>query len=343
MRRGMGAGEQRKSMPTRIVREGINTSELINSLSDSAELFYRRLMSVADDYGRFWADPSILRGAVFPLKLHLWSKKRVNLALRECVSKQTVFVYGNGIYLAMPKFGQQVRSKSKFPEPPPELLQSGCTANSQAIANQAQSKCVANPNSETKTQTKTQTKTIASPPVPAPPVEYQLRPPEPPATLVGAVKALVEQTARQVAPPQSELSGDKLADMKSLLCNLYRRPISQRWGYAEECLLAEIVRRDDPVGELQTILQFRKRLPMDKREFFPGSLPALLEKWNATLDRARMSEPRTPKVPRPLPMPQVTAPLDDAARARMAEKLKSLRESIENSPVPPLPDTGNPS
>ena len=39
-------------MPSRILREGINTSPKVNALSPMAELFYRRLMTVADDYGR---------------------------------------------------------------------------------------------------------------------------------------------------------------------------------------------------------------------------------------------------------------------------------------------------
>ncbi len=39
-------------MPNRIIREGILTSEAVNSLSWEAEVFFRRLLSVVDDFGR---------------------------------------------------------------------------------------------------------------------------------------------------------------------------------------------------------------------------------------------------------------------------------------------------
>jgi hypothetical protein len=39
-------------MPSRLLREGILDSEAVNALSFAAEVFYRRLMSVVDDFGR---------------------------------------------------------------------------------------------------------------------------------------------------------------------------------------------------------------------------------------------------------------------------------------------------
>jgi hypothetical protein len=54
-------------MPTRIIREGILTSERVDKLSERAELFYRRLMSVADDYGRYFANPANLRVNCYPV------------------------------------------------------------------------------------------------------------------------------------------------------------------------------------------------------------------------------------------------------------------------------------
>ena len=48
-------------MPSRIIRDGILTSERINALTERAELFYRRLMSVVDDYGRFPANSGPFR------------------------------------------------------------------------------------------------------------------------------------------------------------------------------------------------------------------------------------------------------------------------------------------
>ena len=54
-------------MPNMILREGILTSERVNSLTTEEEIFYRRLISVVDDYGRYYAKPELLRSACFPL------------------------------------------------------------------------------------------------------------------------------------------------------------------------------------------------------------------------------------------------------------------------------------
>ena len=103
-------------MPTRIVREGILTSEKVNSLSDKAELFYRRLMSVADDYGRYFSHPTLLRSGCYPLKIDEHPESDVKQMLSECVKAGLIRLY-SGKYLEITNFGQQQRSKSKFPEP----------------------------------------------------------------------------------------------------------------------------------------------------------------------------------------------------------------------------------
>lgn len=104
-------------MPTRILREGILTSEKVNSLSERAELFYRRLMSVADDYGRYFAHVSILRANCYPLRLNSVSEADVQRMLSECLKSGLVVIYDSGRHLFLPNFGQQTRSRSKFPQP----------------------------------------------------------------------------------------------------------------------------------------------------------------------------------------------------------------------------------
>jgi len=56
-------------MPTRMLRDGILSSDRVNLLTAPEEVFYRRLMSVVDDYGRFIAHAKLIRAACFPLKL----------------------------------------------------------------------------------------------------------------------------------------------------------------------------------------------------------------------------------------------------------------------------------
>lgn len=115
-------------MPTRILREGIITSEKINSLSHEAELFYRRLMSVMDDYGRYFAHPSILRASCYPLQLDRVSEADVKRMLSECTAMGVLVIYNGGKHLCCPGFGQQTRSKSKYPQPTEAELLSNCTS-----------------------------------------------------------------------------------------------------------------------------------------------------------------------------------------------------------------------
>jgi hypothetical protein len=115
-------------MPTRILREGIISSERVNQLSERAELFYRKLMSICDDYGRFFANPISILGACYPLRQSV-RQSDVKRMLSECVSARLVVIYGNGKYLLLLDFNQQTRSKSKFPAPAKEELQSTCKAD----------------------------------------------------------------------------------------------------------------------------------------------------------------------------------------------------------------------
>lgn len=107
-------------MPNRILRDGILTSEAVSSLSWAAEVFYRRLMSVVDDHGRFHSTQKLLRAACYPLHIDKVSDSDIGKWTTECVAAGLVRVYpaaDGKRYLEVVKFGQQVRSKSKFPEP----------------------------------------------------------------------------------------------------------------------------------------------------------------------------------------------------------------------------------
>ncbi len=107
-------------MPDRIVRAGILTSDPVNTLSWAAEVFYRRLFSVVDDYGRYDARPAILRSHLYPLKVDRVSDSDVGKWLTECVNAGLVSAYqvSGRPLLEVLKFGQRVRAeKSKWPAP----------------------------------------------------------------------------------------------------------------------------------------------------------------------------------------------------------------------------------
>lgn len=107
-------------MPTRVLRDGILTSERVNALSPNAELFYRRLMSVVDDYGRFSANLTLLRASCYPLKLDSVKEDSIkkHLAEAEGAGLIVLFTVAGKAFLEMQDFGQRIQSKSKFPEPP---------------------------------------------------------------------------------------------------------------------------------------------------------------------------------------------------------------------------------
>lgn len=108
-------------MPNRILREGILTSPRIAKLGWAEEVFYRRLHSVVDDFGRYFADSGLLRAACYPRQLNKVSDPDIGKWLRACEDAALVRVYpakDGERYLELLDFKQQVRAKeSKFPPP----------------------------------------------------------------------------------------------------------------------------------------------------------------------------------------------------------------------------------
>ncbi len=109
-------------MPNRIIRDGILRSKAVAQLHPMAELFYRRLMSVCDDFGRYYADPALLLSDCFPIRPSWADEEGVVKWLEQCKSFGLLKVYeANGsIFLQIEKFGQRTKpgQKSKFPELP---------------------------------------------------------------------------------------------------------------------------------------------------------------------------------------------------------------------------------
>lgn len=109
-------------MPNRILRDGILTSPRVAKLVWGEEVFYRRLHSVVDDFGRYYADLGLLRAACYPRQLNKVSDSDIEKWLTACVTAALVRVYpaqDGEWYLVVQDFKQQVRAtKSKFPQPP---------------------------------------------------------------------------------------------------------------------------------------------------------------------------------------------------------------------------------
>jgi len=109
-------------MPNRVVRDGILLSKRVNDLSMGAELFFHRVISVVDDYGRTEADPTLLRVAVFPRRLNEVTEPQIKLWLQECTAGDrpliTLYAVDGETYLQINNFNQRLRQvKSRCPDP----------------------------------------------------------------------------------------------------------------------------------------------------------------------------------------------------------------------------------
>ena len=117
-------------MPNRILRDAILTSERVAALDWAAEVFYRRLHSIVDDYGRHEAGHQLLRARCYPLQTDSVRVADIARWMAACQKSGLILVYGaNGKqFLEVSDFGQQQRSASKCPAP-----DSSC---SQVLANE---------------------------------------------------------------------------------------------------------------------------------------------------------------------------------------------------------------
>lgn len=147
-------------MPNRVLREGILTSERVNSLKWDEEVFYRRLMSVVDDFGRYTAHPKLLRAALYALCLDRVSDADVGKWMLATAEAGLVSVYtarDGKAYLELADFRQQVRAaKSRYPGPPNAEHVQG---SREADALQAHGRCAADAQqmrSESETESETE-------------------------------------------------------------------------------------------------------------------------------------------------------------------------------------------
>jgi len=132
-------------MPSRLIREGILTSERIDKLDASAEVFYRRLMSKVDDHGLYDARPAILRSSLYPLRVDRVREADISRWIAACEKAGLIALYAHnhvasssrqiaecemaGLaanekpYLQMRDTRWTTRAAPKFPSPPNE---NGC-------------------------------------------------------------------------------------------------------------------------------------------------------------------------------------------------------------------------
>lgn len=102
----------------------------MDTLGDQAEVFFVRLIMKADDFGRFTANPKLLRSLCFPLRSGV-RENDISRWLAACHKAGLVRLYNAGgrEYLEIAKFRQQTRTPSKHPSPDDGSLLTVCVAN----------------------------------------------------------------------------------------------------------------------------------------------------------------------------------------------------------------------
>ena len=104
-------------MPSRLLREGILDSEAVNRLAAPEEVFYRRLMSVVDDFGRFDGRPQVLRSRLYPLRIDAVREADITRWIAACEKAGLIALYHHDgkPYILFGKLGSPRNAKSKYP------------------------------------------------------------------------------------------------------------------------------------------------------------------------------------------------------------------------------------
>lgn len=111
-------------MSNRIIKESINESRSLSELSFFATDLYKRLITYADDYGRFNADYQIILARLYPREMQIVNELDIEDALIELSGAKKIGFYTSNskkeIYGCFPNWNEHQRvrdSKKRFPDP----------------------------------------------------------------------------------------------------------------------------------------------------------------------------------------------------------------------------------
>ncbi len=110
-----------KTMPTRILRPGLRTSEKWNATSYSAQSLYIGILLLVDDFGRYEARPTLLHAECRGLRADAGNVQATASDLRALASNKLIEIYEveGREYLQMTNWQERVRVKqSRWPANP---------------------------------------------------------------------------------------------------------------------------------------------------------------------------------------------------------------------------------
>lgn len=104
-------------MPQRFLRPGITDSEKWNRCDWISQSFFIRLITLVDDFGRFEANPKLLRGHAFALRDDVTAEKVADMCKELAVNELAIFYVSNGKqYVQLTTWNEKARAeRSKFP------------------------------------------------------------------------------------------------------------------------------------------------------------------------------------------------------------------------------------
>lgn len=263
-----------KTMPVRLLKSSLRTSERWHRARYFDRCFYISLLNLVDDYGRYEGNPTLLASECFPYGDENGlpvTPLAIDGVLRSLADKDLIIVYklDGKQFIAITRWDERIRSKPKYPAPDDEKCEIVWKSVNgwQPPAND--SKCQ---------------QVLASPPSPSP-SPTPTPTPQPRQVCASADK----QMEARKADFQAKTSFDHL---QSAICELYGRPVKVFGISSEEHhLLAEIACRPTSKAELATLRRYHDCLPPKDRRYFPNSAVRLLQTWDSTLDRARNHQP----------------------------------------------------
>lgn len=106
-------------MPNRLLRDWTE-SDKINEISVHAERFFTRLIMKADDFGRYSANPRLLKPQLFPLLIDQVREADITRWMAECQKAGLIVLYevASKPYVQIENFNQRLRQKTeKYPPP----------------------------------------------------------------------------------------------------------------------------------------------------------------------------------------------------------------------------------
>lgn len=115
-------------MPNRMIKETIRTSKTVGSMTDFQFRLWTYLITYVDDYGRGSADAVLIKGFCFSRRKRV-SESDIENGLAELAGMGCIHLYSvdGESYFYFPNWGEHQRiqtKKSKYPEPPPETMNS---------------------------------------------------------------------------------------------------------------------------------------------------------------------------------------------------------------------------